>query len=145
MNNDNNKKKTVSVNEIKQRYVFSPFSVEEEISESSYIQVRKEMASKCMSSGILPGEYHGKKATEVIRTIQLELVKHFENTLSSYNRMELHYKALKYYSHELNEIYMQKERFMNLRDLDNEIQQEFLTNTIEYREKVDVISIQLNT
>lgn len=59
--------------------------------------------------------------------------------------MELHYKALKYYSHELNEIYMQKERFMNLRDLDNEIQQEFLTNTIEYREKVDVISIQLNT
>ena len=33
VNNDNNKKKTVSVNEIKQRYVFSPFSVEEKISE----------------------------------------------------------------------------------------------------------------
>ena len=132
---DENKKKTVSVNEFKQYYYFSPFSVKEEITESSLIRVKKEIASICKANDIIPGDYHGKKATEMIRKIQINLVKHFEEKIASYDKMELHYMALKYYSHELNEVYMQKERYFSLRDLDEEIQQEFLQRTMKYREE----------
>lgn len=135
VNEDEKKKKTVSVSEIKQYYYFSPFSVKEVITESSLMRVKKEIASICMANGILPGEYHGKQATEMIRKIQINLVNHFEEKIASYDKMELHYMALKYYSHELNEVYMQKERYFSLRDLDEEIQQEFLRKTMKYREE----------
>lgn len=132
---DENKKKTVSVNEINQYYHFSPLSVNEKITESSFIRVKKEIASACMANNISPGEYHGKQATQVIRTIQNDLVKHFEEKIASYDKMKMHYIALQYYSHELNEIYIQKERYFSLRDLDEEIQQEFLKKTMKYREE----------
>ena len=135
VNEDENKKKTVSVNEFKQYYYFSPFSVKEEITESSLLHVKKEIATVCLADGILPGEYHGKQATDIIRKIQIDLVKHFEAQIASYDKMKLHYMVLQYYSHELNEVYMQKERYFSLRDLDEEIQQDFLTITMKYREE----------
>ncbi len=99
VNEDGNKKKTVSVNECKQYYYFSPFSVKEEITESSLKRAKKEIASICLADGILPGEYHGKQATDIIRKIQIDLVKHFEGKIASYDKMKLHYLALRYYSH----------------------------------------------
>lgn len=134
LHKDVEKKKTVSVSEFEQRYVYSPFSIQERIENSSLILARKQIAVICKEKGILPGEYHGKDVTCVIRKIQLDLVRYYEEMIARFDQLELHCRTLDYYAYQVNEVYIQKQRYFSLSDLDDEIREEFCQNVIKNRE-----------
>lgn len=138
---DNCRKKTVGIYTAKQRYVYSPFSYDTEIKTGSHIYVKNLIAKICKEHKIAPGDYHGKDATTTIRTIQAYLVPYFENQLSIYDKASLHKKLLMYYSYQINGIYIHMQRYKSFTDLDEDIQQEFIQNTISFREKNRICKI----
>lgn len=66
---DNDKKKTVGVFQVEQKYYFSDRSIDIVVSDISYAKVRKEIAKICFSAGVVPKKYHGKEATKTIRSM----------------------------------------------------------------------------
>ena len=146
---DSRLKKTVGVFQIQQYYYFSDWAVDTDISAISLTKVRKEIAKVCMASGIIPGEYRGREATEVIRKMQLSIVELFEQTISQFEKWDLHYKALNYYAIQQNGIIMNAKRYKAFEDLDDEIQLEFEQGTRqireEYRKNAETIKYLLET
>ena len=132
---DSSLKKTVGVFQIEQTYYFSDYAIDTDISDVSFTKVRKEIARICLESGAVPGEYQGKEATSVIRTMQCSLIVFFEQIISKYNKLDLHYKALNYYAIQQNGIFINAKRYNVFTDLDEEIQHEFDENTREIREE----------
>ena len=79
---DSTLKKTVGVFHIEQDYYFSDMALDTEISPVSFTKARKEIAKVCLASGVQPGEYRGKAATNTIRQMQTSIVAVFEKLMS---------------------------------------------------------------
>ena len=105
------------------------------IIEVSYVRARKEIAKTCFASGVLPGEYRGRKATAAIRKMQVSVVKVFENYLASFDKLDLHKKALNYFSVQQNGIILNIKRYFAFSDLDDDVQLEFEQSTRNIREE----------
>lgn len=132
---DSSLKKTVGVFKIEQPYYFSDRAIDTDISEVSLTKVRKEIAKICLESGASPGEYKGQDATNVIRTMQNSLVSFFEQSISKFDKMDLHYKALNYYAIQQNGIFLNAKRYNAFTDLDVDVQLEFEEKTRSVREE----------
>lgn len=132
---DSSLKKTVGVFQIEQPYYFSDRAIDTDISEVSLTKVRKEIAKICLESGAVPGEYKGQDATNVIRTMQISLVSFFEQTISKFDKMDLHYQALNYYAIQQNGIFLNAKRYNAFTDLDESVQHEFEEKTRSTREE----------
>lgn len=132
---DSSLKKTVGVFQIEQPYYFSDRAIDTDISEVSLTKVRKEIAKICLESGAVPGEYKGQDATNVIRTMQISLVSFFEQTISKFDKMDLHYQALNYYAIQHNGIFLNAKRYNAFTDLDESVQHEFEEKTRSTREE----------
>ena len=128
-------KKTVGVFQIEQPYYFSDRAIDTDISEVSLTRVRKEIAKICLESGAVSGEYRGQEATNIIRTMQTSLVSFFEQTISNFDKMDLHYQALNYYAIQQNGIFLNAKRYNAFTDLDESVQQEFEEKTRSTREE----------
>jgi len=127
-------KKTVNVFSFEQKYYFSHKSLDTEISPTSFISVKKEIAKVCMSSGIQQGEYYGEEVTNVIRKMQTVIVQLFENYIAKFDKFDLHKKVLNYYANQQNGIKVNLKRYFAFSDLDDEVLKEFEENTKTIRE-----------
>ncbi len=132
---DSQLKKTVGVFRLEQSYYFSNMTIDTDISSISYTKARKEIAKVCKSFDINSGEYHGKDANIVIRTMQLSIVKVFEECLSSFDKLDLHNRILNYYSIQQNGVILNYKRYVSFRDLDEQVQVEFEEKTRNIREE----------
>ena len=132
---DSSLKKTVGVFQIEQPYYFSDRAIDTDISEVSLTKVRKEIAKICLESEAVPGEYKGQDATNVIRTMQTSLVSFFEEKISQFDKMKLHYQALNYYAIQHNGIFLNAKRYNAFTDLDESVQHEFEEKTRSTREE----------
>jgi len=128
-------KKTVGVSLIEQQYYFSNMAIDTNISAVDFTKARKEIAQMCHASGIEPGEYRGKAATEVVRKMQAAIVCAFENHLSDIDMLDLHKQALNYYAFQQNGIVLNMKRYHAFTDLDKAIQMEFEKQTRQIRER----------
>ena len=128
-------KKTVGVFQIEQSYYFSDRAIDTDISEVSLTKVRKDIAKICLESGAVTGEYKGQAATNVIRTMQTSLVSFFEQKISQFDKMNLHYQALNYYAIQQNGIFLNAKRYNAFTDLDESVQREFEEKTRSTREE----------
>lgn len=132
---DNDKKKTVGVFQIEQKYYFSDRSIDIVVSDISYTKVRKEIAKICFSAGIVPGKYHGKEATKTIRSMQNAAVQVFEKYISLYDKEELNKRILDYYAIQQNGVTVNYKRYLGFKDLDASVQEEFEHKTRNIREE----------
>lgn len=132
---DANLKKTVGVFHIEQHYYFSDRALDTTISAISFARARKEIAKVCLESGVQPGEYHGQTATTTVRTMQLSVVRVFEQYLSGFDWLDLHKRILAYYAVQQNGIIVNIKRYSAFTDLDAEVQLEFEENTRNIREE----------
>lgn len=132
---DSSLRKTVGVFQIEQPYYFSDRAIDTDINKVSLSKVRKEIAKICLESGAGPGEYKGQDATNVIRTMQISLVSFFEQTISKFDKMDLHYQALNYYAIQQNGIFLNAKRYNAFTDLDESVRHEFEEKTRSTREE----------
>lgn len=135
LNIDNSLKKTVSAFTIEREYYYSDKAIDTDISEISFTKARKEIAQICKQSGIIPGEYKKKQATEMIREMQCSLVKRFEEIISQYDKFDLHKKTLNYLAIQQNGAYVNLKRYSAFQDMDKQVLEDFEHNTREIREK----------
>lgn len=133
--NDSSLKKEVGVFTVELDYYYSDLAPDIKIKAQSYIKARKEIAKVCFAAGIETGEYSGRKATQVIRKMQTEIVRVFENQISRYNKINLHAKILNYYSTQLHGIIINLKRYSSFKDLDPLVLSEFEEKTRSIREE----------
>lgn len=134
LDEDSTLKKTVGVFHIEQDYYFSDMSLDTEVSPISFAKARKEIAKVCLASGVQPGEYRGKSATDIIRKMQTSIVVVFENLISTFQQEDLHKRILNYLSVQQNGTIINIKRYTAFADLDEEVQQEFERETRTIRE-----------
>ena len=131
---DSTLKKTVGVFHIEQDYYFSDMALDTEISPVSFAKARKEIAKVCLASGVQPGEYRGKAATNTIRQMQTSIVAVFEKLISTFQQDDLHQRILNYLSVQQNGTIVNIKRYTAFAGLDEEVQQEFEQETRTIRE-----------
>lgn len=134
LDDDSTLKKTVGVFHIEQNYYFSDMSLDTEISPISFSKARKEIAKVCLDSGVQPGEYRGRAATDVIRKMQTSIVAVFEKLISTFQQDDLHKRILSYLSVQQNGTIVNIKRYTTFAGLDEEVQQEFERETRSIRE-----------
>lgn len=146
---DIDRKKTVGVFEIEQKYYFSDYSIDTVVSNINYTSVRKEIAKICFASDVNPGKYYGKDATKAIRSMQKSAVMAFENYVSLYDKDELHKQILNYYAIQQHGVIVNHKRYLGFQDLDDIVQMEFEQKTRdireEYRKNVETAKYLLET
>ena len=135
VNADSSLKKEVGVFTFEQDYYNSSMASSIQMEAHHFVKARKDIAKVCLASGVVPGEYNGKKATQVIRKMQTAIVGVFENQISQYNREKLHKKTLNYYATQLHGIIINLKRYSSFADLDPVVQQEFKEKTRKIREE----------
>ena len=131
---DQNKKKTVSVNETKLSFVFSPLSCNIQISDISLMKVKNELAAMCKQFNIQPGEYHKIDVQMIIRQIQEKIIPVYETKVAEFDQLDLHKKLLDYYAFQLLGIHIHWDRYHSLGDLDQDVREDFERETIKARE-----------
>lgn len=134
LDEDSTRKKTVGVFHIEQDYYFSDMSLDTEITPISFAKTRKEIAKVCLASGVQPGDYRGKAATDVIRKMQTSIVTVFEDLISTFQQEDLHKRILNYLSVQQNGTIVNIKRYTAFSGLDEEVQQEFEQETRSIRE-----------
>ena len=80
-------------------------------SEVSKLTVRKHIAKIVFDSGIRPGTYEQRQATQIVRKMQSTIVNCLENKILQFNRSELHKQLLSAYSSELFSARINQESF----------------------------------
>lgn len=99
-----------------------------------YNEVRKRIAKICKKNGIQPGTYHGKKANEIIRSMQKSIIEDFESEVSKYSCKELYIKLLDYHSVLLHDININWKRYGAFTNLDEKKDKEIRDRIIKERE-----------
>lgn len=132
---EENKLRTVGVFSIKQSYFYSPLSLSTVVPDYCYAAVRKEIAKTCYAAGIYPRDYHGKDATQVIRTLQKTIVLTFEDYVRHLNQDQLHGRALSYYAEQQHGVIIHLKRYKSFTNLAPEVQADFEHRTRTERQK----------
>ena len=135
ISSDNYSLPTVGAMLITLEYYYSPWSRDMVVNDISFVQVRKEIAQICNSSGILPGEYHGDDATKMIREMQYKLTHAFENRISEYDQMQLHYDILGYYAVQQHGVSVHLQRYHAFGHLDTDARLAFERDTRNLRQQ----------
>ena len=99
--NDSIKNKTVNTKLLKIDYYMNPDYMPLRLTDEALLATRKAIAKIALDNGVVPGRYARKEATSVVRKMQESLVKHFEKSISDFDRLTLHSILLHHYSSEL--------------------------------------------
>ena len=135
VNKDSSLNKEIGVFTVEQDYYYSDMAPSIQIEAQNYVKARKEIAKACFAAGAEPGDYRGKAATQVVRKMQIAIVRVFEEQISQYNKENLHTKALNYYTTQLHGIILNLKRYSSFRNLEPIVQQEFEKKTRNIREE----------
>lgn len=99
-----------------------------------YNEVRKRIAKICSKNVIQPGKYYGKKANEIIRSMQKSIIEDFESEVSKYSCKELYIKLLDYHSVLLHAININWKQYGAFTNLDKEKDKEIRDRIVKERE-----------
>lgn len=105
------------------------------VHEEAYHRVRKHIAKVCFEEGVIPGEYYGRDATAVVRSIQRKLIDDFEKEVSKYDYLKLYEKTLAVYATLVHEIIIHRKRYENIGDIKSDVKKEALQEIIRQREE----------
>lgn len=132
---DNSRKKTVDIFELLIEYRFDrnvSFSMP---SEGSFRSARKEIAKICRDSNIDPGNYEQQAARDIVRKMQVELIKEFESRIAEFNKVALHQMALNHLAFLTFEREISRDRFSNQINIEDDLAVEFRKTAMDMREK----------
>lgn len=127
-------KKKVDVISTSIEYIWNTSIISYSPKDYDYNEVRKRIAKICSKNGIQPGKYHGKKANEIIRSMQKSIIEDFESEVSKYFCKELYIKLLDYHSVLLHDINVNWKRYGAFTNLDKEKDKEIRDRIIKERE-----------
>lgn len=134
LNETNNEKKEIEVVQIPIDYIYNNSFRNFRVETNCFLIIKKEIAKICFKSGVLPGEYYGNDATNIIRKMQKELIRNFEFEISKYNRLDLHNKLLEIYSNCYHEIYIHQKRYTSINNVTEEVLEDVQNRIVEQRE-----------
>lgn len=134
LNNQISFKKEVGVFSLYLDYYWSDKSYMYKIDDTAYISVRKDIANLCYAIGIEPSVYKGKQATTIIRKMQGNLIKRFEEVVSLYDRDKLHIILLSMYASSIHNVNTSMERYNNNHNIDENIAEEIKEKILNLRE-----------
>ncbi len=128
-------KKEVDVFQIELDYMYNVSYRKYKVDDYSYLSAKKLIAKVCMDNQISPGEYYSRDATSLIRKMQKELINQFENIILNYNLLDLHTKLIEMYANATHEIFVHRNRYNLINDVDENIINEIRSNIVEQREE----------
>lgn len=132
---DTNKKKTVSFFQITIEYKYNQNVSHSMPEQHSFKMARKDIAIICRTKDIEPGSYRRQAARDIVRRMQVELVKEFEQKIAQHDQIELHKLALDHLAELSHENKIMRHRYSGLSDLEEDIIVEFQKETVKSREK----------
>ena len=135
LDEENELKKEVDVFAIEIDYIYNMSLYSYNVQELDYLNAKKEISKICLESNIEPGEYFGKEANRVIRTMQKQLIEHFEKQIKQFNRLDLHKKLIELGANTYHSININKKRFYSFNDVDEVVLNEVQLKTIRNREQ----------
>ena len=101
INSNSSKNKTVDIKYQELDYYINLNYSNIRLLDNALIKTRKVFAIIASKSGIKPGRYSKRDATNIVRKMQEELVSYFESLICKFDREGLHIELLYYYSSEL--------------------------------------------
>lgn len=107
LDKDKKEKKMFSTTKSYIEYYFSDKNIKGWPETSVYVDVRKQIAKVCKKSGIKQGIYTKEETKNIIRTIQPEMVRLFEEKIKQFDKKNLHEILLSYLA-----FYTQEKRTM---------------------------------
>lgn len=108
---DANKNKTIDAKAIRFDFYYNTSFSSIKESEVSKLTVRKQIAKIVYDSGIRPGTYEQRQATEIVRKMQCAIVNCLESKVLHFDRLSLHTQLLSAYSSELFSARINQESF----------------------------------
>lgn len=130
----NLEKKEVDIVQIEINYIYNHSNKYFNVDTKSFLLAKKDIAKICLNNNIQPGEYYGKDANKIVRSMQKDLISFFENEVTKYNQVDLHYKLLELYSSSTHIINIHRKRYDSITDVTEEVLNEVQNKIIEERE-----------
>ena len=128
-------KKEVDILAVKIDYIYNMSLELYNVKEINYLNAKKEIAKICLESKIEPGEYFGKDANKVVRTMQKRLIEYFENRIQEYDRLDIHKKLVEICANTYNTINVHKKRYNAFNNIDENVFNEVQNKTMRNREQ----------
>lgn len=142
-------KKEVDILAVKIDYIYNMSLELYNVKEINYLNAKKEIAKICLESKIEPGEYFGKDANKVVRTMQKRLIEYFENRIQEYDRLDIHKKLVEICANTYNTINVHKKRYNAFNNIDenvfNEVQNKTMRNREQERHHLRVVQYFIET
>lgn len=128
------KKKTVSNLLFKINYYYNAKAITTKISDEVRIKIENKLARFVRDDGFAIGEYSDKILNRILRKLIDSLINNMEMSMSRYNEYNLHIVLLSYLSSITHQIYVDKMKYGNFKDLDDAIKTDIDTSIIKDRE-----------
>lgn len=135
LNEESHFKKEVDIFAVEIDYIYNMSLELYNVKEINYLNAKKEIAKICLESKIEPGEYFGKDANKVVRTMQKRLIEYFENKIQEYDRLDIHKKLVEICANTYNTINVHKRRYNAFNNIDENVFNEVQNKTIRDREQ----------
>lgn len=132
---DSQKDKTVDIMLKKLDYYMNSDYLPLRLTDSALLEARKVFAKIAAESGVKPGKYTRRYATNIVRQMQESLVAYFESKICEYDRLVLHVELLHYYSSELSAKSINNDAYSLTENIDVTMQRENKAKLIKAREK----------
>lgn len=128
-------KKEVDIFAVEIDYIYNMSLELYNVKEINYLNAKKEIAKICLESKIEPGEYFGKDANKVVRTMQKRLIEYFENKIQEYDRLDVHKKLVEICANTYNAINVHRKRYNAFNNIDESVLNEVQNKTMREREQ----------
>jgi len=128
-------KKEVDVVQISLDYVYDYSYRYFNVDLKHFLLAKKEIAKICLNSNVKPGDYYGKDANKVVRSMQKDLISFFESEVIKYNQLDFHYKLLDMYSNSIHTINIHRKRYDSITNVTEEVLCDVRNMIIDQREK----------
>ena len=135
---DKAKKKNFNSSSIAIEYYLSTNNIRQCPNLNTFVKVRKDNAKVCYENDVEPETYSKQETKDIVRKIQLPLIKHFEYIVSKYDKKQLHsilLSYLAYYTHKKRVDYFRYD-FSNDTTLTNEARNTSAEIIISDRENI---------
>lgn len=128
-------KKEVDVVKIEIEYIYNDSKKYFNVSTQDFMLAKKEIAKICLKNNVEPGEYYGKDANKIVRCMQKDLISFYEEEISKYNQLDLHYKLLELYSESTHIVNIHQKRYNSFTNVTDDVLNEVQTKIINEREQ----------
>lgn len=145
----NQEKKEVDVVKLEIEYIYNDSKRYFNVSTKDFLLAKKEIAKICLKNNIKPGEYYGKEANKIVRSMQKDLISFYEEEIIKYNQLDLHYKLLELYSESTHIANIHRKRYNSFTnvtaDVLNDVQNRIITEREQEKRNIRTILYFIET